>query len=78
LAILSLGKQLEEIQVAISQVLTSQEYIMADGRKMRRADLEFLRAMRKDLNSEIEDKGYDFIPSAANTQPQRNVPVSFV
>lgn len=43
MAIKTYMEQLEEVQAAISAVLSAQEYWIA-GRKLRRADLEWLQA----------------------------------
>ncbi len=65
----TLGQQLDEIQVAIEAVTTSQSYEM-NGRKLTRADLGDLDRREDKLISKIELYGRNYIPGS-NTTPMK-------
>ncbi|MEA1919141.1 MAG: hypothetical protein U9N52_04825 [Campylobacterota bacterium] len=67
MALKSLGEQYEEVQNAISSVMSGQSYDIA-GRKMTKANLAELTGREKFLLERIEKYGFDFIPSSAKTQ----------
>ncbi len=57
----TLGEQLEEVQNAISAVLTSQSYKM-NGRELTRADLSALEMREDRLLGLIDKYGAEYIP----------------
>lgn len=65
----TLGEKLDEIEIAIEAVLTSQSYKM-NGREMTRADLNTLYVHEDRLISQIQMHGRNFIPGQ-NTKPMR-------
>ena len=56
------GQQLEEVQNAISAVMSAQRYELG-GRSMQRADLEMLNKRESDLIDKLNTYG-DVIPTA--------------
>jgi len=71
------GELLSEVQAAIEAVQTSQEYqigSMSGGRRLRRADLQYLLEREKWLILQLESYG-DVIPGQSITR-QKN-PVGF-
>jgi len=61
----TLGEQLEEVQNAITAVLTSQSYKM-NGRELTRADLSALEMREDRLISLIEKHGDGYSPTQNN------------
>ena len=60
MALKSYGSQLEEVQTAITKVMSGQRYEI-NGRSMQRADLEFLHKRESDLIERVNEFGYDTI-----------------
>jgi len=71
----TLGEQLNEVQEAITAVLTSQSYKM-NGRELTRADLSALEMREDRLFTLIEKYGDDYFPSK-NTKVGMRVPIRF-
>jgi len=63
----TLGQQLDDVQIAIESVLTSQKYAI-NGRELTRADLSALQIRENDLIKKIEAHGRDYIPGQ-NARP---------
>ena len=59
--LLTYGEQLEQVQKAITAVMGSQRYELG-GRTMQRADLEYLTAREKSIQSNL-DKFGDVLPN---------------
>ena len=56
----TLGQQLDDVQIAIESVLTSQKYVI-NGRELTRADLSVLQIREDALIKKIEAHGRDFV-----------------
>lgn len=74
---LTLIAQLTSVQAAIEAVLLSQSYEM-DGRKLTRADLEWLQAREDRLEDKIRKYGPDYDITQAQVTPRRGLRVKNV
>lgn len=72
--LLTYSEQLAEVQVAITAVLSSQKYELG-GRSLTRADLEYLTAREKHIQSNL-DKFGDVLPNRT-ARTGRSFGVSF-
>lgn len=68
MALKTIREQLEEVQTAISALMTSQEYKLPDGRTLRRVDLEALQKREDALLKRAETSGLDTIPGSTVTK----------
>ncbi len=71
MALQSYGDQLLEVQTAISAVLNNQEYELK-GRRLRRADLQYLNEREQWLIDKLESVG-DIVPGQTTTRQVYNV-----
>jgi len=72
----SFGEQLDEVQEAITAVLTSQSYKM-NGRELTRADLSALEMREDRLISQVEKYGADYIVGVSKQTMKMEAHVRF-
>lgn len=72
----TLGQQLQKLQIAIDKVLENQEWTL-DGKTYKKADLEALRRMKSDLESQIQVHGFDYRFDLNNSQFESTAYIKF-
>jgi len=72
MALKTLSEQLEEVQTAISAVMTGQSYKIA-GREMSKANLRELSDREDNLLAKISKFGLEFTPTSKPQKAKMNV-----